>query len=131
MEIIHNEIQKALVLTFKRKETGCDGFTKVIPEEYGFIAVGILIGDHFLDIKKNKVYELLLPNEDGVVPFVPEIGVPYVYVVDTYIFKSVQEQDELLEKARKMIDIYEEKENIVSFEKVKIFYRYRQSYKRK
>lgn len=131
MEILHSEIQKSLVLTFKRKITSYDGYVKVIPEEYGYIAIGILRGDHFLDIKRNQVYEVLCPNEDGVVSYVPEIGEPYVYTVDDYTFKSKREQKELLIQARKMLAIYEETENIVCFGKEKIKYRYQQSYKRK
>lgn len=131
MEIIHSKIQKALVLTFKEKFRDCNNSWSVIPEKEGRMAIGILVGDHFLDIRKNEVYETLILDEKGLVPYVPEIGVPYVYMVDAYIFKSKQEQEELLKKARKMLDIYEERENIVSFSKEKIFYRYRQSYKGK
>ena len=102
-----------------------------IPEKKGRIAVGILQGDYFLDIKQNHVYETLFPDKDGLVSYIPEIGVSYVYTVDDYTFKSEQEQKELLAQAKQMLEIYEENKNIVSFEKGKILYRYRQGYKRK
>lgn len=129
MEIIHSEIKKALLVTFEEIVTYYGGCIGAIPEKKGYMITGILMGDHFLDIKRKQVYETLFPDEDGLVPFVPEIGVSYVYAIDDYSFKSKWEEKELLKEAQEMLDIYEEKENVVSFGKEKIKYRYKQSYR--
>ena len=121
MEIIHSEIKKALFITFEEIVTYYGGCIGAIPEKKGYVITGILMGDHFLDIKRKQVYETLFPDEDGLVPFVPEIGVSYVYTIEDYSFKSRREEKELLKKAQEMLDM--------SFGKEKIRYRYKQSYR--
>ncbi len=130
MEIMHSEIKMAIVLTFKDKITYSGGFIDLIPEEKGKIISGILMDDVFLDIKTNKVYEILFVDENENFTFMPEIGVPYVYGVTSCVFESFKEQEEMFENARRAVEIYEGKENITSFERGKQKYKRKHAYKK-
>lgn len=119
MKITSEDIKKGILFTFKDIVYYEDGKSGLIPEPQGKVVVGILKEDFFLDMNTNQIYELLFFDKEGVCTFIPEIGKPYIYGIGTYLFRSKEEEQTLLETAKKALEICEEKENMISFEKRK------------